>query len=123
MTPQFKIIAILVLVTALITGCLTYLETQKKKAYDSGYDTARLEMLEDFQKDLEASMKNKQELLDNAILESNKWKKKAIELQNRKPVTVTETEVVEIVKINNDCKRLRGVDKLFNRITEANFAD
>ena len=120
---QYKLVIILGLVTLIITTMIAFHVSATNSAYDAGYDKAISEMQAKFMRDLEEKMKHKEEILNNAILESNKWKKEAIRLQGIEPVTVTETEVVEIVKTNIDCKRITGISKLLNKLTEANFTD
>ena len=119
MTAQFKLIIYALAFTALM-GFFIY---QQKASYQSGYDSARAELQSQFLADIDTQMRHKKEQLDNAILESDKWKKKAIELQSRKPVVITETEVQTIVKENNDCKRIIHLPQLLNKLTNENFAD
>ena len=118
MTPQFKIIAICLLFASI----MAFFIYQQKQSYDAGYSTAVSEMQDKFYQDLEEKMLHKKEQLDNAILESDRWKKEAIRLQGIEPVVITETEVQTIVKENNDCKRIVGIDKLLNKLSSENFA-
>ena len=123
MTPQFKIIAILGLLTVLTVTVVGFHVSEKNAYGNLMYNKAIAEMQDKFYRDLEEKMLHKKELLDNAILESNKWKKEAIRLQAIEPVAITETEVQTIVKNNNSCKRIDGIDVLFNKLSSENFAD
>jgi hypothetical protein len=106
----------LVVIFLILSLLIGFFQKYGSDREEQGYNKARKEMLEQFQKDLDDMMKLKEKELDDAIDSREKWKKKAIDLQSRPPKEV-KVYVKEIIE-NNDCTRLDHFSELWNKLRE-----
>lgn len=104
------------IVFSILTLLIGFWQWDRHQAYNGGYDKARVEMLEQFQDDLNAMMQAKDKELVIAVESRDKWKDKAIYLQSRPPTKV-KVYVDRIIE-NNDCAVLTGFGELWNALRE-----
>ncbi len=120
MIEQYGTIIKLGLYMSIIGMIIGFWQWDRKQAYSGGYDKARVEMLEQFQKDLGDVTKVKNKQLDDAIASHTKQKDKDAELikELMKKPKVEYRDVIKVVK-TMQCKSLGdGGLELWKSITK-----
>lgn len=97
---------------SLVTAVIGFIKWQQDIQYDRGYNTARVEMLDQFRNDLEDATKAKNKQLDDIIAnhKAQKAKDAALIKELMKKPKVVYRDIIKTVEVM-DCKRL-GPDGL-----------
>jgi len=109
------------LLLAVLVALIGFWQWQISEAHQAGYDKARVEMLNQYQNDLDTMLAAKNLELDIVIEHRDKWRATAIELQSKKPKEV-KVYVDKIIENNPDCSNINGASILLNSLRD-NFTE